>query len=308
MRELLIDPEFRDKIPPLTEDEFKQLRENILSDGEVYEPIAVWNGTIIDGHNRWKVVQEHPEIPYRIKEMDFADKWEAFDWMYRKQLGRRNLTDEQRTVLMGKLYEARKKTHGASDGFRGNRFVSAQDGHLVKASTKTAEILAEELGVGHNTVKRAEKFANGIDTLTEVSPEAAQKVLGGASGAPKQLIRELPKMDKKSVQTVAEAIMSGEMKSKDTRTRHGWTKADRESRAKTDAIIADMMDASTVPEFTIDYLIEDIEANGMEYVSLLRNTLIDRSILLTTENKPSIAVAIEKIVSEIESVKGMVAA
>jgi len=308
LRELLIDPEFRDKIPPLTEDEFKQLRENILSDGEVYEPIAVWNGTIIDGHNRWKVVQEHPEIPYRIKEMDFADKWEAFDWMYRKQLGRRNLTDEQRTVLMGKLYEARKKTHGASDGFRGNRFVSAQDGHLVKASTKTAEILAEELGVGHNTVKRAEKFANGIDTLTEVSPEAAQKVLGGASGAPKQLIRELPKMDKKSVQTVAEAIMSGEMKSKDTRTRHGWTKADRESRAKTDAIIADMMDASTVPEFTIDYLIEDIEANGMEYVSLLRNTLIDRSILLTTENKPSIAVAIEKIVSEIESVKGMVAA
>lgn len=37
--ELKIDPEFRDKIPPLTEDEFKQLEENILEDGEVYEPI-----------------------------------------------------------------------------------------------------------------------------------------------------------------------------------------------------------------------------------------------------------------------------
>ena len=83
-----IDPEFRDKIPPLTDAEFEQLKENILRDGEIYEPICVWNGTIVDGHNRWKVVQEHREIPYKVREMDFADKWEAFDWMYRNQLGR----------------------------------------------------------------------------------------------------------------------------------------------------------------------------------------------------------------------------
>ena len=38
--ELKIDPEFRDKIPPLTDAEFEQLRENILADGEVYEPIC----------------------------------------------------------------------------------------------------------------------------------------------------------------------------------------------------------------------------------------------------------------------------
>ena len=33
MDRLIIDPEFRDKIPPLTEDEFTLLEENILSDG-----------------------------------------------------------------------------------------------------------------------------------------------------------------------------------------------------------------------------------------------------------------------------------
>ena len=31
--ELKIDPEFRDKIPPLTEAEFKQLEENIVAGG-----------------------------------------------------------------------------------------------------------------------------------------------------------------------------------------------------------------------------------------------------------------------------------
>ena len=45
-----VDPEFRDKIPPLTDAEFEQLKENILRDGEVYEPICVWNGVIVDGH------------------------------------------------------------------------------------------------------------------------------------------------------------------------------------------------------------------------------------------------------------------
>ena len=36
MDRLIIDPEFRDKIPPLTEDEFTLLEENILSDGAVF--------------------------------------------------------------------------------------------------------------------------------------------------------------------------------------------------------------------------------------------------------------------------------
>ena len=46
MDKLIIDPEFRDKIPPLMEDEFSLLEENILSDGAVFSPLIVWNNTI----------------------------------------------------------------------------------------------------------------------------------------------------------------------------------------------------------------------------------------------------------------------
>ena len=62
MATFTIDPEFKSKIPPLTDAEYEQLKENILEAGEVYEPIVVWNGTIVDGHNRWKIIQENPEI------------------------------------------------------------------------------------------------------------------------------------------------------------------------------------------------------------------------------------------------------
>ena len=32
LEDLCVDPEFKNKIPPLTDDEFNQLRENILKD------------------------------------------------------------------------------------------------------------------------------------------------------------------------------------------------------------------------------------------------------------------------------------
>lgn len=59
MRKLIVDPTFRDKIPPLLSDEFSKLEENILADGEVREPLVVWGDTIIDGHHRWKIIQDY---------------------------------------------------------------------------------------------------------------------------------------------------------------------------------------------------------------------------------------------------------
>ena len=38
---IVIDPEFKELIPPLTDDEFKQLEANLLRDG-CKEPLTVW--------------------------------------------------------------------------------------------------------------------------------------------------------------------------------------------------------------------------------------------------------------------------
>lgn len=211
---LKIDPEFRDKIPPLTEAEFEQLHDNILADGEVYEPIVVWNGTIIDGHNRWRIIQEHPEIPYKVKEMDFADKWEAAEWMYRKQLGRRNLTAEQKNYMIGKMYEARKKSAGSSntrnaDGTFGGIIRLDQNDPIGERPKSTAEAIGREIGVAEPTVKRAEKFAKGIDAINNEFPEAANKVLRGGSGITKEFVASIPSMPEEQKMQAIEAVNSG---------------------------------------------------------------------------------------------------
>ena len=91
---LTIDPEFEAKCPPLTEDELSQLEENILEEGLVLMPLIVWNDTIVDGHNRYRIAQAHPGIGFRTHEKQFSNRYEALSWICKNQLGRRNLTPQ----------------------------------------------------------------------------------------------------------------------------------------------------------------------------------------------------------------------
>lgn len=306
---LKIDPEFRDKIPPLTEAEFEQLRENILADGEVYEPIVVWDGTIIDGHNRWRIICENWELlkdKYRVKQMDFADKWAAAEWMYKKQLGRRNLTEQQRELLIGKMYQARKKSVGEHKGNQYTETELVQNEPIPKPKS-TAEAIARELGIGVTTVKRSEQFAKGVDAIKEAAPAAADKILKGEVIVTKELIRSVPKMEPEAVKQLAEDIAKGEpVKQKKPQEKKPEPISDKKLEITLKEIIADMYDQTKYPEFTLECLLEDITANGMEYVSVLRNTLIDRSTLLTPENKPSVVDAINGIITEIQKLKELI--
>ena len=72
---LTIDPEFEAKCPPLTDDELSQLEENILEEGLVLMPLIVWNDTIVDGHNRYRIAQAHPGIGFRTHEKQFNNRY-----------------------------------------------------------------------------------------------------------------------------------------------------------------------------------------------------------------------------------------
>ena len=296
MENLIIDHEFQEKIPPLTEDEFNQLKENILSDGEVYEPIITWNGIIVDGHNRWKILCEHPEIPHRVKEMAFADKWEAFEWMYKKQLGRRNLTVEQRMVIIGKMYEARKNTQGGDR--RSEEFSSAQNEHMkLGGSARSAKLISEEVGVGVETVKRAEKFAKGVEALRSVSPEAAEKVLQGKADVTKAFIQELAGKDEKEVRAVATAIEN------DARLKSKTFPTSGSHKSKNDDFVSLVScDVDAVVEFTIEDLLEEMRAVNNDFLAKYRRFFKNHAQLIS-DNAAEVATVFMEIITEIETME-----
>ena len=116
MINLKIDPEFQNQIPPLTDDEYKQLEENILKEGKLLSPLIVWNNTLVDGHNRYAILQKHPEICFSTMPLRFESREEVLAWICKNQLGRRNLTPEQKKFLVGKQYsiEHRKPVETAT--------------------------------------------------------------------------------------------------------------------------------------------------------------------------------------------------
>lgn len=73
--EIRVNQKFKDLIPPLTADERKQLEENILKDG-IRDPLVVWNGTLVDGHNRYEIARKHG-LEYRVVEKEFRDEDEG---------------------------------------------------------------------------------------------------------------------------------------------------------------------------------------------------------------------------------------
>ena len=132
---LRIDPEFKAQISPLPQKERKQLEENILAESVLLAPIPVWNETIVNGYNCYEILQSHLKIPYSVRDLELETRDEVLVWIYKHQLGRRNLTPEQKKFLIGKRYDAEKQ----ADGFHGDQHMllvpsaGAQNEHLQAA-------------------------------------------------------------------------------------------------------------------------------------------------------------------------------
>lgn len=337
--ELRIDPEFQNKIPPLTDKEYSQLEENIVTAGEVYEPIVTWNGVIVDGHNRWKIIQENPGLIWKTKQMDFPDKWAAFEWMYKNQLGRRNLTEQQRTDLIGMIGIARMHTHGGDR--KSNDFSSRQNGALIEDGKRTSEIIAEELGIGARTVDRAIAYAKGIDSIREEEPELADSILKGQIPVKKADVMEIAKeAGKPTLREKIEKMKAGEsirppQKPKEPEpiaerkeeqpakiiqsepipvyqsiadNPRAWKSGTRENREFNRQIreqIANMSDPSKVPPYTLEMLFKEAELAFSMYIGAVESVYLDHKELFTKANKDRIKKFYEEhLDNEIKRIKG----
>ena len=186
--ELIINPSFRDLIPKLSTEEYEQLEKNILSDG-CRDALVTWNCQIIDGHNRYKICTEN-ELDFEIQEIVFDDEADAINWIIDNQMGRRNISDEQKSYLRGLRYRNEKRQGARTD------LTSGQNVH----KSTTSQVIADQYNVDEKTIRRDEKFADSLDRVAEYAPEIKEQVLRGDSGLTKNDIvtasKILPEIEK----------------------------------------------------------------------------------------------------------------
>lgn len=236
---LNIDPEFEEKIPPLTEEEFRQLENNILADGVVINPIIIWNGIIVDGHNRFHIVEQHPGIKYTTHEKHFDDRYAVIAWICKNQLGRRNLTPEQKKYLIGKQYEAEKQRQGTNNQYIQVKSESSQVGNF-HFSEKTCDRIANENRISKNSVLRAEAFSKAVDIADVVEPGIRSTLLAGAIKATEKDIRELITAEPENRPAIIARIKKPPPKNQE---RHRTKKVDQPASSLAHQIGEEMLEA-----------------------------------------------------------------
>ena len=193
MNEILrVNPKFEQIIPPLAADEFAQLEENILKQGRVTDPIKVWNGVIVDGHHRYKIIQKYPEIPYTTDEIKFDNEYEAFVWICNSQLGRRNINELHRAYLLGKRYRIEKKLNGGDRKSKDAKSLGQNSQVIPHQSTRSK--IAEETKTTEAYVRQSDEFARGVDAADEILPGIKNQMLSGNLNVPKSEVTAIARL------------------------------------------------------------------------------------------------------------------
>lgn len=199
MQELKIDPEFKNLLPALTEEEYRDLEDNLVTNGfdaKKYGAIIIWGDTIIDGHNRYEIWQKHNIEPV-IESIEFTNRDAAIDWIINNQFSRRNLTDERRDYLRGLQYNREKGKHGGDQ--KSNRKI---DGSV-------ADKLAEQHKVSPRTIERDGAYAEAVNKIGEDAGEKVkQDILAGKTKMAKKDVVMAAK--KESAEEIKEAMQNSD--------------------------------------------------------------------------------------------------
>lgn len=201
--EIKINEKFKELLSPLSEEELTRLEESLLKNG-LENALMTWQGFIIDGHNRWSIIEKHNLAFHTInRDSEFETEDDVLEWIYTNQLGRRNLNANQRTVYIGELYELRKKKIGAPIGSQNAKIKGATIAPLIsnqiedfsewqidepekdltyeiepqfQPKEKTAEAVAKEFNVSPRKVMNAAKVVQAVNVLSQ---ETKQDFLAG---------------------------------------------------------------------------------------------------------------------------------
>ena len=174
MENIKIKKEFKELIEPLKAVEYKQLEENILKEG-IREPILTWDGFIVDGHNRFEIAKEY-NLVYTVKELDkkklgLFSKKEVKDYIIDNQLGRRNISDFSKYMLIRTekeklLIEGKEKQKETLK--QGNKIpVLSNIDKTGSIIHNTRKIMADKLGWSESKVAQADYVLNNTNEMEQ---------------------------------------------------------------------------------------------------------------------------------------------
>ena len=200
-QEIRIKKEFKNLIRPLLRGEYLQLEQNILSEG-CREPIILWHGYIIDGHNRFEICTKH-NIEYKTREMHFDSEAEVIAWICSNQLGRRNISEETRKFLIGMQYETEKMISVMNTKGKNQYSEKSEEPAVISPSRhKTAQKIGNEINLCAGTVKKYAEYTRALSEIGKKEPDLVPILLSGKYKVSHRETLELAKKNKEELHEI----------------------------------------------------------------------------------------------------------
>ncbi len=231
--QLKTDEEFRTIIPPLTEDEYANLERSLREEG-CRDAILVWNGVIVDGHNRYEICRKW-SIPFPVAEISFESREAAVSWICLNQLSRRNLSREAYKYLIGKRYDAEKAARNKRNSTGRNQY--SPGGHQIMGpaekliAKRTSRMLAREYNLTHTTVERYGEYSRSLDRIEKEKPGMLSSLLSGKYRLSQQRLSALSRLPGKEIETVLKNIESAKNSSRPVTPKTAGSDREPERRA-----------------------------------------------------------------------------
>lgn len=161
----------------MTLEERNQLEANLAAEG-CRDALVVWNGILLDGHNRLETCTRL-RIPYKTCEINLPNREAAKLWVEENQMGRRNLTPDQRAAIAYRVLQRRveiskceRARKGGLAGGSGRPKLSLVVAPSTKQKRRLREGAASQLGVSERRIR-------AVGELVKKSPTVLQKVADG---------------------------------------------------------------------------------------------------------------------------------
>ena len=164
-QDIKIDREFAALCPPLEKHERDQLEANIVEHKGCRDPLSLWNGILIDGHNRYEICTRL-KLPYKVVSIDLRDRLAATAWIITNQFGRRNLSPFVRATLALKLEETLaaqcKRGRPSKASMQQNKVENSPPLLSKSKRAKTRDQVATMADLSSHTIERVKRIAEAV--------------------------------------------------------------------------------------------------------------------------------------------------
>ena len=172
--------------------DYDALKEDIKQNGIKVDLHITKSNTILCGHQRWDVAREIglKNVPVKIINIDEGDERKVKEYVIKDNLLRRQLSTEQKYILIATLSEVYDIGRGGdrqSEEFKSNKVLpmnedKQRDDVLVKT--------AKDTGVSHMTVARARKYKELIKKSPELKKKKTTEVLNNYEIKEEKVVRK----------------------------------------------------------------------------------------------------------------------